>query len=121
MELKMKYLIPIILLMISLSTVAAGSCGSTGCTGTPKELFVAYYNTAYTDGRVFLHLKDDINKQNINCPLAEGSYITLKKSHPLFKEIYSSLLSALAMDNKVHVRIKTGTSGCEVLYTRIYI
>lgn len=42
--------------------------------------------------------------------------MTLMSSHPLFEEIYSTLLAASAMDRNIYVRIKNQSSVCEITY-----
>ena len=116
----MKFIVLFLFLILSSNSFAAG-CNASGCTGKPSELFSNYYLTSFADGRVYLHMKDNISKQNMDCSLAEGVYATLMSNHPLFKEIYSSLLSATAMDRQVHMRIKNGSSNCEVAYVRLYM
>ena len=108
------------LIAASFNAYSAG-CASNGCTGTPSELFTNFYVTGHTDGRVFLHLKENVAKQNLDCSLAEGAYMSVLATHPLFKEIYSSLLSASALNRKIYVRIINRSVGCEVAYIRFYM
>lgn len=116
----MKYFFCILGFVFSFNVYSA-SCDKNGCTGKPRELFSNYYLTGWEDGRVYFHLKDNISKQFLDCNLAEGAYMTLMSSHPIFKEIYSSMLSASAMDRQLFVRIKNKTNNCEISYIRIYM
>ncbi|WP_394201657.1 hypothetical protein [Marinagarivorans algicola] len=116
----MRFIVAMIALTFSLDAFSAG-CTAQGCTGKPSELFSNYYLTGSEDGRIFFHMRDDVDKQKMNCTLVEGAYATLMSTHPLFKEIYSSLLSASAMDRAVYIRVKGGSSKCEIAYVRLYM
>lgn len=107
-----------ILFLLGAANVFAG-CDSNGCVGTPKELFSNYYLTGWGDGRVFFQVKE--GRDQLDCTLVEGNYLTLKASHPLFKEIYSTVLAAATTDSKVLLRIKNGSDICEVSYLRLFL
>lgn len=113
----MKHLIWAVLVFASYS--AQAGCNATGCHGIGKEVITSVYNTAIADGRVYLQAP--ATKQNLDCSLAEGQYMTLRSSHPLFKEIYSTILMALSSNKRFHVRIQNGSSGCTVSYVRLYV
>lgn len=114
-----KIVFAVFLMSLSVSAVSL-SCSNISCSGLPDELFSNYYLSGEENGKVFLQVKGGVPSQNLDCSLAEGVYITLKSAHPLFKEIYSTLLSASAIGSKVYIRVKTGTQDCEVAYIRFY-
>lgn len=110
--------LPILVFFIFFSGRIFAGCDSNGCVGTPKELFSNYYLSGWDDGRVFFQLV--LDKDKLDCDLVEGSYLTLRSGHPLFKEIYSSVLLASAADRKILLRIKNGSDICEISYVRFY-
>jgi hypothetical protein len=107
--------------MLTGATAFSATCDTNGCSGTPQELFDNYYLTSIDDGQIYLNLRSDVNKNNLDCSLAEGNYLKILSTHPLFEEIYSSLLAASAMDRKLMFRIENGSAGCNVLYVRFYM
>lgn len=56
----------------------------------------------------------------VQCTLSENTYFVLKREHPNFKEIYSSLLSAHIAQKDVYLRVVQGSPDCEVHYAVIY-
>lgn len=113
----MKYIAFVFATLVSLS--ARADCNANGCTGPANKIFDRYYLTAMQDGQVYLKIKMDSTP--LDCTLKEGSYMTIMSSHPLFKEIYSTLLSASLTDKSMYVRIKNGSSDCEVSYIMYYL
>lgn len=113
----MKYITAALLLLIS--STALGVCDADGCTGKPSELFSSILVAASDGGRVYLQAPAD--KANLDCTLREGKYVTLLPTHILFKEVYSALLTAVATDKLIYVRIKNGSSVCEVSYIKMYL
>ncbi|PHQ83227.1 MAG: hypothetical protein COB58_09295 [Thalassobium sp.] len=107
--------------MLSSAAAFSATCDANGCSGTPQELFDNYYLTSIEDGQIYLGLRGDVNRNNLDCSLAEGNYLKILSTHPLFEEIYSSLLTASAMDRKIMLRIENGSVGCNVLYVRFYM
>ncbi|MEW6995209.1 hypothetical protein AADZ84_13185 [Colwelliaceae bacterium MEBiC 14330] len=113
----MKYII--LLLLMVYSSQGLANCIERGCSGIASELFDRYYLSPAGGGQLRLKLKVDSSK--LDCSLAEGKYMTLMASHPLFEEIYSSLLTASVSKKKVFVRIDQGSDNCQVSYLMYYL
>lgn len=94
---------------------AFASCNSKSCTTTIERI----YATGYVDGRVYIEPADDPSGK-VNCTLAENTFFTLKKEHPLFSEIYSMSLATLLSKNTVILRIVENSSDCELAYAMVY-
>jgi len=78
--------------------------------------------------KIYLHPNGSIkvpppvgsNLSDMSCSLSEGVYLTIKRNHPHFKEMYSMLLTAHASSKKMYLRYVKDSPDCEVLYTVIY-
>lgn len=102
------------------SLAAYASCNATGCSGVGDQVIRSVYVTGLADGRVFLQAPES-SRGNLNCTLVEGHYMTLRASHPLFKEAYAAILTGLSAGNRLHVRINAGSPICEVSYVRMFM
>lgn len=107
----------IFVVFVALSFNVAAVCSATSCSGKGKDVLLSIYPNG--SGNVYLQAPAD--RANLNCVLIEGHYMTLKQSHPLFKEIYSTLLTGIAANKHMTIRIKTGSAGCEVSYVRMFV
>jgi len=116
----MKHLIFGIFLMISGHT-SAGTAPLQGCDP-------AFLGCAGKIDRIYLHpsgvikipppIGSDIT--NLNCSLSEGVYLTIKREHPHFKEMYSMLLTAHTLQKDVFLRYVENSSDCEIFYIALY-
>lgn len=84
-----------------------------------KDVVASLFISNHEEGRIYLQAPTAI-KSNLDCELYLGSYMTVRSSHPLFNETYSTILTALAAKRKLAVRIKNGSNICEVSYVRMY-
>lgn len=87
-------------------------CGENGCNTTIKRL----YATGLGD-TVYIKIADSI--EPLNCTPRESPYLSLKLSHPLFKEIYSMMLTATVSKSPVRVRMIDNSPVCEISYAWI--
>jgi hypothetical protein len=105
----------ITLLLVAWPLMSYGSCDTKGCNTLIKRL----YATGLADGRVLLQPEDD-PKGIVNCSLVENTFFSLKKSHPSFNEIYAMALASTLANRPVRMRIKEGTSDCELSYMWVW-
>ncbi len=89
-----------------------GECAENGCNTTIKRLYATGL-----EGSVYIKITDSV--EPLNCTPRETSYLTLKTTHPLFKEIYSMMLTATVSKSPVRVRMIDNSPICEVSYTWI--
>lgn len=108
----------IFLCLIGLSKVASAGCTANGCEYNATDKLSNIYLTSYADGRIFLPVT--VGSSSLDCTPPEGGFLTLKSTHPLFKEMYSTILFAIASNKKLYVRIVNGSPICEVGYVRVY-
>jgi hypothetical protein len=110
------------LLLIStfLSFNAFSACSTIMCTGVGSDVLVSVFPSAKVDGYIYLQAAGS-DRENLDCDLVEGHYMVLKKEHPVFEAAYSTILTALATNKTLAVRIVTGSPICEVGYVRMYI
>jgi hypothetical protein len=106
-----------LILIIMLSGSVYADCTENACSGTGKDVLLSVYPNPAGD----IYLQAGSGRNNLDCELVSGHFMTLKKSHPAFKEIYSTILTALAAQKHLSVRIVNGSSGCEVSYVRMYM
>lgn len=104
-------------LLICLNFKAIAACSAIACTGKGKEVLLSIYPNS--SGSIYL--QGGAQRNNLNCTLREGHYMTLKKTHANFDEIFSTLLTGIAMNKRMTIRIKTGSPDCEVSYVRMFI
>lgn len=111
----MKLLLFIMLMCSSLNTIAA--CSAIACTGKGKDVLLSIY----PNGHGSIYLQAPAERAKLDCSLVDGHYMTLKKTHPNFDEIFSTALAGMAMNKQMTIRIKAGSAGCEVSYVRMFI
>ena len=99
---------------------ASAGCDVNGCSGKGNDVVVSTYVTSHSSGRIYLQAPAS-TRNNLDCDLVEGNYMTLSGNHPLFKESYSTILTALSTNKTLFVRIKNGSPICEVNYVRMYL
>lgn len=107
----MKIMLSILLMLAATNAFAA--CNQNACDTTISRL----YATGFDDGRIFIEPEGDISP--LNCSAVNNVFLTLKKNHPLFNEIYSMLLSATIAKSDVRVRMVENSSDCQVAYAWI--
>jgi len=104
----------LVISMFLLPFEVMASCNSNSCSG--NNAVTKLYPT--TSGDVNL-LSDVENYSNLDCNLTTSQAIVLRRSHRSFKEIYSNILVAMAMDMKLRVRVSASKDPCEVVYVWI--
>lgn len=111
-----------ILIALTMLVYASGVqavCNSTGCIGVGEQVVTILYPNH--TGNVYIG--GPVDRANLNCTLVEGAYMVLKggtSGHPLFKELYSAILSGMMAGKKMHIRITEGTPDCEVTYVMLW-
>lgn len=97
-----------------MAETAAASCSAIGCDTQVRRL----YPSSLADGTVFVE-PVDASSGIVNCTLRDNLFFSLKKTHPLFNQIYATLLTATVAKSNVRLRIKEGTPDCEISYVWI--
>ncbi len=111
---KIKFLI--FLATLFFSTTASATCGANYCQGVGAAAVTFVYS--HDNGNVYLGAPSD--KANLNCTLQGGAHMVLQPDNGRFKEIYASILTALALGKTLKVRVIEGTSNCRVVYVIMY-
>ncbi|MFT7460741.1 MAG: hypothetical protein ACI909_003430, partial [Planctomycetota bacterium] len=98
-------------LLISAASLAApltasAACGATACEGTIETIYYPESGTIYvgTDG----------DETALNCNAVAGVYVTIPQTNPNQKALYATALTAKVAGEKIVVRIKEGSSNCEL-------
>ena len=100
------------LLILSVSTIAsANQCTTWGCISTIEDL--------YTNADGYIYIGTPLDEKIANCTPVSGVYFSLNTASGNAKEIYSSLLTAFTTGKKIQLRIKEGSSNCEISYVRL--
>jgi hypothetical protein len=94
-------------------TAAANPCSGVACPNTTVQRL--YPASDVNNPRVYVRPTDG-GQSSLTCTAVSDVYLTLKTTHPLFGEIFASLLEATIHDKKVTLRIKDGSPDCEILY-----
>lgn len=92
---------------------AANPCAGVTCARTTIQRLYPASNVS--DPRVYVRPTDG-GQAALDCTAVSGVYLTLKTSHPLFGEIFASLLEATIHDKEVSLRMKEDSPDCEILY-----
>ncbi|GAB6262859.1 hypothetical protein [Photobacterium sp. R1] len=95
-----------------LAPSAWAACNNISCFGVGKEVLTNTYLSS--TGNIYIGAPAEKNK--LNCQLFDGKYMTLKMNHLLYKEIYSTLLTGIAAQKHLQIRIVEGSPVCEVSY-----
>ena len=104
----MKIILMSVLALGVLSSNTYAGCGQVGCSDVKvSRLYLK------SDGDIAIGTSDD-EKKIKNCK--SSRYIYLSKKHPLFKEIYATLLSTKRADEKVFIRTVTSPKSCYLSY-----
>jgi len=101
--------------LLSFNTFAA--CSANACSGVGKDVLLSVYPNS--SGHIYLQA--GAGKEKLDCTLVEGHFMVLKSSHPVFEAAYSTILTALASQKALTVRIKNNSTICEVLYVRMFM
>lgn len=108
----MRYLLLTFLLFASASWAG---CNNIACYGVGKDVLTRTYLAS--SGNIYIGAP--VGKENLKCDLFEGQYMTLKPAHPLFSEIYSTILTGIAAQKQLQIRIVENSPECEVMYVTI--
>lgn len=101
----------IFLIVISFPLLSKAGCTSTGCTSTIKRIYL----TGRSPAQVLIQPSENLNGR-VDCTPVETKYLTLHASHPLFKEIYSTLLASHIANEEVWLRVASGSNDCRIVY-----
>ncbi|MBD8513366.1 hypothetical protein IFO68_11835 [Photobacterium sp. CAU 1568] len=104
----------IIFLLFFISPATWAGCNNIACYGVGKDAIVNVY--LHPSGNIYLGAPE---KDKLNCQLDGGTYMTLKPAHPLFSEIYSTILTGIAAQKQMQIRIVENSPECEVMYVTI--
>lgn len=107
----MKKFLATVFLILSQSVLAADRCESWGCISTVSEL--------YTNHAGMVYVGTPLDETKANCTAHADVYFSLNPDDRNFKEMYSSILAAYMSGSKIQLRVKTGTSKCELSYVRL--
>jgi hypothetical protein len=109
----------LILITLFFSINVYATCGADSCTADQTDPIKRIYLTNLSDGQIYIEAPS--GKENLDCTLAEGKFMVLTASHPLFKETYSTILAAVMANKKLLIRIRNGSTKCEVAYVQLYL
>ncbi|MDO6580639.1 hypothetical protein Q4491_04705 [Photobacterium sp. 2_MG-2023] len=105
----MRYLVLTFLLFTSASWAG---CNNIACYGVGKDVLTRTYLSS--TGNIYIGAP--VGKENLKCDLFEGQYMTLKMNHLLYREIYSTILTGIAAQKQLQIRIVENSPECEVSY-----
>lgn len=117
LSLKLKILFYVLTLSAIASTSAQAACNDKFCEGSANDVIRILYLSQGQNVWIEVPAADGVN---LNCNRVEGKFLSLKPSHGLFKEVYSTLLTAVSQNLKVRLRIVEGSSDCEISYVFLY-
>lgn len=106
-----------ILAVVGVAVNAHAECTLNGCIASGSDPIKNIYLTAISDGQVYIEAPS--GRENLDCTLAEGRFLMLRSTHPLFKEIYATLLAGVMADKTLWLRIKNGSAKCEINYIQL--
>ena len=113
----MRYVLFAMVLVFSI--IVQAGCNSNSCTGKGPDLMKLLFPNHSGKGYIW----GPADRGNLNCNLVEGKYMVLKggvDGHPLFKEMYSTMLTGLASGKQMKIRVTEGSPDCEVMYVWIW-
>ncbi|MDO6708533.1 hypothetical protein [Photobacterium sp. 1_MG-2023] len=102
----------ILFLLFLMSPATWAACNNIACYGVGKEVLTRTYLAS--SGNIYIGAPDE--KDKLNCQLVQGKYMTLKMNHLLYKEIYSTLLTGIAAQKHLQIRIVEESPVCEISY-----
>lgn len=108
----MNHLVGVLAFMLLPMVVIADGCKSWGCISTLSEVYV----TALSDIRIATPLDETL----ANCAPVSDQYFTIKQGAPNYEAMYSTVLAAYMADKKIQLRVKEGSSDCEISYIRLH-
>jgi hypothetical protein len=106
----MKTFFYMVLTLLSFSA-ASNQCASWGCLATIETLYTT------VDGDIYIGTPSD--EKLAKCTPVSGVYFTLNPASGNAKEVYSSILTAYMANKKIQLRIKEGSSNCELAYVKL--
>lgn len=109
---------PIIAALIGAAIPVAANavCSAGNCEGVGEQVARSVLLSPSGD----IWLKAPADKAALNCKLFLGDGMVLRQDHPLFKESYALILTALATKKPWMVRILEGSPICEIDYVMMY-
>ncbi|QUJ67372.1 hypothetical protein KDD30_15245 [Photobacterium sp. GJ3] len=102
----------ILFLLFLMSPATWAACNNIACYGVGKEVLTRTYLAS--SGNIYIGAPE--GKENLKCDLFEGQYMTLKMNHLLYREIYSTILTGIAAQKSLQIRIVENSPECEVSY-----
>lgn len=94
----------------SIKTASADACSGFRCNNTQIERLYPS-----SSGVVYIRPADG-GQNNLTCDASNGGYLRLKKSHPLFDEIYKAILATVLAKGEMSFRVNEDSAPCEILY-----
>ncbi|NAW63878.1 hypothetical protein [Photobacterium halotolerans] len=105
----MRYLVLTFLLF---SSTSWAGCNNIACYGVGKDVLTRTYLAS--SGNIYIGAP--VGKENLKCDLYSGEYMTLKMNHLLSREIYSTILTGIAAQKQLQIRIVENSPECEIDY-----
>lgn len=102
----------IIFLLFFISPVTWAGCNNIACYGVGKDVLTRTYLAS--SGNIYIGAP--VGKENLKCDLYSGEYMTLKMNHLLSREIYSTILTGIAAQKQLQIRIVENSPECEIDY-----
>lgn len=92
------------------------SCSSTQCTGPASEVMTSIFPRP--SGGVLIDSAQTVAA--VGCTGSSGgTNVLLEGSHTNYKETYAALLTALASDARIQLRVDTAQASCTLFFARI--
>lgn len=98
----------LVFLFLAIATTASANCNDVRCVDKIDKLYMSSNQNLY--------ISTESDETQLDCQLADGRYITLRKTDSLFSQFFNMLLTAKAAGLVVNLRIRTGTDGCALNY-----
>lgn len=112
---KMRMKILMTTILMSLCTSAYSDCYPGYCAGIGAQVVV----TASVTTTGVLFQVPAATAASLGCTLISGGFIQLLNTHPQFKEIYATYLTAIATNSYFSIAVD-GSATCTVAYIRTW-
>lgn len=106
-------LLSVAFLVSVFASKADAECSNVWCTGKITELYT------HSDNNI-VYIGTDGDETLLSCSPSENKFIVLSPAQPLFKELYSSLLSAALSEKVFQIRVNSDGGACRVVYTILH-